>query len=83
MLESSDDPNAAAIAQHVKNYVEHGEASEQLGKIRTEALSKYELVKKWTDHDDSDEGPYAQLFMADDTAIFLFDEFEDESCSLL
>lgn len=79
MLESSDGPNAAAIALNVKDSVEQGESSEQLGKIRTEALSKYELVKKWVDEKDVEETPVAQLFMADDTAIFLFDEFKDEA----
>lgn len=80
IMENANDPNAVVIAQNIKSFTEHGESFEQLSKLRTQSYSQYELVKTWEDENEPDESEsfIAQLVMADDTAIFLFNEFKDE-----
>lgn len=77
LLKEADNDKAAVIAARITNIHAIVDESRALKKLRTDALAKYEVVKEW-EKDSEDKEVFAELVMSGDTAVFVFDSFEDE-----
>lgn len=80
MLDDVNDPKARAVAMTIHGIVQKREIFQTLSALREESYANYESVKTWTDANNS-EKVIAQLLMHDDSAIFVFDEFESAMVS--
>ena len=79
-LSDDQNPGGFVIAKTLQDMKEKTDREKNLTELRTKAYSAFENVKTWEDKkaSDSSEKPIAQLYLANDTAIFVFDEFKDE-----
>lgn len=80
MIAQGGDEKATVIAAKISALAAVAEETEALKKYRNEVYANYEVVKTWTKEAAGGEEPevVSQLVMSGDTAVFVFDSFEDE-----
>ncbi len=74
IIEDKDNPHAMAVSENLETREKHSKLPDFLGELRSDAYSKYEIVKTWKNNDTE----FAELLMCGETAVFVFNDFDDE-----